>query len=249
MQDVLVDFHLHTTCSDGAWSPGRLFDEIRKRALSHFSVTDHDNMDAYPVPRDLQESCIAGLEIDTYGFDQTIHVLAYGVRRRDGSLLARLKQQQTNRSVRARLIVERLNQLGVGLTFDQVLDEAKTSKSVGRPHIARALVASRHCGSMQDAFDEYLAEGRSAYVGLDRLAVSEAIQLIHAEGALAILAHPRRLRNQNNVREFCTLLMASKSCIRPPTASTNVSYLTLLIRTRSLQRGEQTFMPDQVKHR
>src|SRR5579872_1515502 len=101
MQDALVDFHLHTTCSDGAWSPGRLFDEIRKRALSHFCVTDHDNMDAYPVPRDLQESCIAGLEIDTYGFDQTIHVLAYGVRRRDGSLLARLKQQQTNRSVRA----------------------------------------------------------------------------------------------------------------------------------------------------
>lgn len=203
MQRALVDFHLHTTCSDGSWSPERLFQEIRQRKLEYFCVSDHDNMDAYPVPADLAPRCIAGLEVDTYGLNQTIHVLAYGMSGPSGDLMSRLAQQRINRTDRARQIVEKLNTIGVDLTYEHVLQVAKTTRSVGRPHIARALVATKHCDSIQQAFDEYLADGGRAYVGLERLSTTDAVALIHEAKGLAILAHPRRIRDQDRLAEIC----------------------------------------------
>jgi len=205
LHDTLVDFHMHTNCSDGAWTPSRLFEEIRTRRLEYFSISDHDTMDAYPVPTDLQDRCIAGLEIDTETSGQTVHVLAYSMNRLDGRLMSRLKQQRLHRATRAEAIVERLNKSGVDLTFEQVLEVAKTSESIGRPHIARALVEKNYSVSIQAAFDEFLAEGCCAYVALDRLSTAEGIELIHEAGALAVLAHPRRLRDQVGLPEFCKL--------------------------------------------
>src|SRR5579872_6143936 len=178
MPEALVDFHLHTTCSDGAWAPSRLFEEIRTRQLEYFCVSDHDTMDAYPVPEDLRARSISGLEIDTQSDGQTVHVLAYGAGDFNGELMSRLKQQRENRSVRGQRIVERLNEMGVDLKFEDVLDMAKTSQSVGRPHIARALVLRKYCQSIQAAFDEYLAEGSGGYVPLERLSTIEAIDLV-----------------------------------------------------------------------
>jgi len=203
VRDNFVDFHLHTTCSDGAWTPKRLFDEVRARGLEYFCVSDHDTVDAYPVPADLRSRCVSGLEIDTENRGQTVHVLAYGMNQFNGGLMSRLRQQRENRAFRGKLIVERLNQLGVDLSFDDVVEVAKTTKSVGRPHIARALVAKNHCPSIQAAFDVYLAEGCGAYVPLERLATAEAVDLIHEAGAVAILAHPKRLRDQHDLSALC----------------------------------------------
>jgi predicted metal-dependent phosphoesterase TrpH len=161
-------------------------------------------MDAYPVPVDLSDRCVTGLEVDTYGFGQTVHVLAYGLRRA-GALLSRLKAQQQERSVRARSIIEHLNRLGMDLDFEQVLRFVGTSASVGRPHIARALVEAAHCSTMQEAFDKYLAEDGAAYVPLQRLSTSEALDLIRDAGGIAVLAHPRRIRDQSRLAEVIRL--------------------------------------------
>ena len=204
MTSTLVDFHLHTTCSDGSWPPARLFDEIRARDVRYFSVSDHDTMAAYPVPQDLLRRCVTGVEIDTYGFEQTVHVLAYGL---DPGcvLMARLQAQREERRVRAHAIVERLNAMGVPLTFEDVLRCAGAGQSVGRPHIARALVEAGHCADLQSAFDRYLAEGEGAYVPLERLSTQETIALVRAAGGLPVLAHPRRLRDQTSLASVCRL--------------------------------------------
>jgi 3',5'-nucleoside bisphosphate phosphatase len=204
MQTTLVDFHLHTTCSDGAWTPERLFQTVRERGLAYFSISDHDTMDAYPVPDDLQSRCIAGLEVDTFGFEQTVHILGYGVRP-NSSLISRLQVQQRERQLRAQSIIDRLNALGINLTLNQVQSLAGTSRSIGRPHIARALVKAGHCRELQEAFDKYLADGEIAYVPLQRLPTTEAIDLIHESGGVAVLAHPRRLRHQGLLPVICRL--------------------------------------------
>lgn len=204
MKTALVDFHTHTTCSDGAWSRERLFDEIRRRGVERFCVSDHDTMDAYPVPEDLRARCVPGLEVDSYGFGQTVHVLGYGVD--PGSeLLRRLGVQREQRRVRAQSIIERLNGLGIAITYEQVLRCAGTSTSVGRPHIARALVEAGHCADLQQAFDRYLADGGTAYVELSRLTTAQAIDLIHEGGGIAVLAHPMRLRDQSRLQEASRL--------------------------------------------
>ena len=177
---------------------------VRERGLEYFSITDHDTMAAYPVPDDVQSRCIAGLEVDTYGFEQTVHVLGYGVNP-DSSLVSRLQAQQRERRRRAESIIERLNALGIDLTLHQVEQFAGTSRSIGRPHIARALVEAVHCNELQEAFDRYLADGEVAFVPLQRLTTTEAIDLIHAGGGIAVLAHPRRLRNQELLQDICRL--------------------------------------------
>ena len=204
MQTTLVDFHLHTACSDGAWTPERLLQSVRERGLEYFSISDHDTMDAYPVPGDVQSRCIAGLEVDTYGFEQTVHVLGYGMSPAS-SLVSRLRAQQRERRFRAQSIIERLNALGIDLTLDQVQSFAGTSRSIGRPHIARALVKAGHCCELQEAFDKYLADGEKAFVPLQRLPTAEAIDLIHEGGGIAVLAHPKRLRDQNLLPDICRL--------------------------------------------
>ena len=177
---------------------------VHERGLEYFSISDHDTMDAYPVPGDLQSRCIAGLEVDTYGFEQTVHVLGYGVSP-DSSLVVRLRAQQQERRIRAQSIIERLNALGIDLTLDQVQSFAGTSRSVGRPHIARALVKAGHCDELQEAFDKYLADGEIAFVPLQRLATTEAVDLIHEGGGIAVLAHPKRLRDQDLLSDICRL--------------------------------------------
>jgi predicted metal-dependent phosphoesterase TrpH len=204
VQTKLVDFHLHTTCSDGAWAPDRLFEVIRERGLEYFGISDHDTMAAYPVPDDLRQRCVAGLEVDTFGFEQTVHVLGYGVGPAS-PLLSRLWAQQEERRARAQSIIERLNKLNVAITIAQVESLSGASRSIGRPHIARALVESGHCSNLQDAFDRYLADEGTAYVPLRRLSTLEAIDLIHESGGIAVLAHPRRLRDQSILSKVCRL--------------------------------------------
>ena len=204
MKTALVDFHLHTTCSDGAWTSDRLLQNVRDRGLEYFSITDHDTMAAYPVPEDLQPRCIPALEVDTYGFGQTVHVLGYGVDPRC-PLISRLREQQRERRIRAESIIERLNALGIDLTFSQVQELAGKDGSIGRPHIARALVSSGHCTEIQEAFDRFLADGEIAFVPLQRLTTIQACDLIREGGGIAILAHPRRLRDQKVLPDMCSL--------------------------------------------
>jgi len=221
VETVRVDFHLHTTCSDGAWAPERLLHTVHERGLKYFSITDHDTMEAYPVPDDLQSRCIAGLEVDTYGFEQTVHVLGYGVSPAS-ALVSRLEAQQRERRLRAQSIIERLNALGIDLRLDQVESSAGSTKSIGRPHIARALVEAGHCNELQEAFDKYLADGEIAFVPLQRLWTKEAIDLIHEGGGIAVLAHPRRLRHQNLLSKICRLFDGLE--LMHPSADTNYQH-------------------------
>ncbi|MBC5824892.1 MAG: PHP domain-containing protein [Candidatus Eremiobacteraeota bacterium] len=205
MNDRSIDLQLHTTCSDGTWSPQRMFQEVRDRKLELFSITDHDTIDAYPVPADLASICLPGLEVDTEHDRHTVHLLAYCVTDPDSPLLTALKKQREERVVRMRAMVERMQGMGAKISFDDVRAQVKGGGSMGRPHLARALVATGTVANTQEAFDRYLADGEDGFVALKRLTSAQIIALIHESGGIAVVAHPKRLHAEHHLAELCDL--------------------------------------------
>ena len=202
---MLVDLHMHTTCSDGVLEPERLFEEIRARRLDAFCVSDHDNINAYPVPEDLREKLIPGLEVDTALDGHTTHILAYGIDRKDCPLIEALARQRQAREKRMGSMIGRLQNLGLAVTLEDVKRHAGATSSFGRPHLARALVDCGHVTSVQEAFDKYLADDGAGYVALERLDAGRIIELIHASGGVAVIAHPVRLRKESHLEELLDL--------------------------------------------
>ena len=205
MSDLFIDLQMHTTCSDGAWSKEKIFDEIRAKNLDLFCVTDHDSIAAYPVPDDIASRCVPGLEVDTEHDGHTVHLLAYGVTDDASPLLRALKRQRDEREVRMKAIIARMNGLGVGVTYDDVKAQVKGGSSVGRPHLARALLAKGIVTNIQEAFDKYLADGEKGFVKLRRLTSGDIIELIHQSGGICVIAHPKRLRAPEHLEEIYKL--------------------------------------------
>lgn len=191
---ALVDFHTHTTTSDGVWTTEALFSFVRERGLAAFSLTDHDTMDGYPVPDDLADRTIAGMEVDTKCEGITAHLLVYGLRSPDAPLLQHLRTQRKARAVRMAEMIDRLRASNIIVTMDEVRQEAGSAASLGRPHLARVLVTRGIVANVQEAFDRYLADDREGYVSLDRLTSERAIALAHESGAIVSVAHPCRLK-------------------------------------------------------
>lgn len=197
------------------WTPERLFDEIRARDLQFFSISDHDCIDAYPVPEDLRERCIPGLEVDSHHAGTTVHILAYGIDDPECELLQRLRAQRENRVERMHAMVARLQTMNILVTMDDVQAQVTGAASLGRPHLARALVAKGVVSSVQEAFDRYIADEGAGFVALERLTSAEIIAMIHRCGGLAVVAHPVRLRDRRHLEELCDLGADGVEMIHP----------------------------------
>ncbi len=212
---TLIDLHLHTRCSDGVWNVERLLDEIRARALDLFCISDHDTLDAYPLPEDLAARSIPGLEVDSHHDGHTVHLLAYGVADKASPLLESLRRQRLAREDRMSCMVDAVRRHGIDVSLDDVRAHAPGTASLGRPHLARALVACGAVATVQDAFDRYLADDANAYVPLERLTSAAAIDLIRASCGVAIAAHPKRLHNASDLGELIDLGIDGIEIVHP----------------------------------
>jgi 3',5'-nucleoside bisphosphate phosphatase len=184
---------MHSTASDGVYSP----QEVVQIALTHnmdvIALTDHDNTSGI-IPA--QEAAtlsklevFAGVELSSEDEAGDRHILGYLFDLSNAPLQAILTKLRDARVNRAERMVEKLDGLGLPISFERVRAIAGTG-SVGRPHVARALVEAGHVNSLQEAFDLYLADGGPAYVPHYRLEPGHAIDLIHGAGGVAVLAHP-----------------------------------------------------------
>jgi predicted metal-dependent phosphoesterase TrpH len=187
-----VDLHSHSTASDGTLAPEQVIEAAERCGLKALALTDHDTVGGIPAAREAGERLgirvIAGVELSAFHDDHEVHVLALHLSHLD-TLEKRLSELRAQRLTRAERIVDKLNALGVRLTLDEVLLQSKGG-AVGRPHIARAMIARGAVHDFRDAFMRYLGGSGSAFVPKDILTIEDAIAMAHEAGALAIWAHP-----------------------------------------------------------
>jgi 3',5'-nucleoside bisphosphate phosphatase len=202
----MIDLHTHTTVSDGGDSPSELVRKALAAGLSAIAVTDHDN-DAgcdeavaegerigVEVVRGVEISCdVEDLKDQGYAPSErpTMHLLGYFIPSGDNPLSEALAELQYHRANRNQLIVQRLNELGIPVTFEEVENEAGGPGSqIGRPHFAAVLVRHGAVSGYQAAFDEYLAKGAKAYLPRKLYKPAEAIELMKSSGVVPVLSHP-----------------------------------------------------------
>lgn len=189
---AFVDLHTHSTASDGTLPPERVIEAAARCGLAALALTDHDTIDGVPAARQAGDQAgirvIAGVELSAFDDEREVHVLALHLSHLE-ALEKRLAELRAARHIRARKIVEKLNALGIPLTLDEVLKESNGG-AVGRPHVARALIARGVVADFRDAFMRYLGNNGSAFVAKERLSIQDAIAIAHEAGALAIWAHP-----------------------------------------------------------
>lgn len=206
-----IDLHTHSTASDGCFSPGELVRLADAEGLAVLALTDHDTIEGLREARQAAATCpdlrfVAGIEVSAAFPAGVLHLLGLGI---DESAPAVRELSETLREARDKRnpkVIARLNELGVALSFDDVLAALPRASAgsdrpiVSRMHIAEALRRKGVVGSTREAFDRYIGSGAPAYLDKERLPAGEVIAAIRAAGGIAALAHPVQLRCENSAQ-------------------------------------------------
>jgi predicted metal-dependent phosphoesterase TrpH len=196
-----IDLHLHTTASDGVMTPSELVRYAKSKGLQAIAITDHDTIEG--LEEGLSEGerigfeVIPGLEISVKHSPGSMHLLGYFLDIHHPLLTERLQYLQQARAERNPKIAEKLKELGVKVTYEEVL-KASGGGQVGRPHFAQVLMEKGYVRTFQEAFDRFLKKGAAAYVEKVRFAIGEALHFIKEAGGVAVLAHPNTLGMKGN---------------------------------------------------
>jgi 3',5'-nucleoside bisphosphate phosphatase len=189
----MIDLHIHSTFSDGSFTPEELIVEAARIGLSAIALTDHDTTAGIPrlmaAAASASLRAIAGVEISADVESGTMHMLGYLIDPENQTLMERLKWIREGREMRNAEILEKLNKLGLELTWEEVAAFAGEDV-VGRPHFAQALLARHWVKDKNEAFDKYLGKGKPAYAERRRMTAEHSIQWIRKAGGVAVLAHP-----------------------------------------------------------
>lgn len=192
----MIDLHTHSTVSDGSDRPERIPELAAAAGCTAVALTDHDRLDglarAQARAAELGVELVPGCEISCESSPGTMHLLVYFIEAGDGALQAELAALQEARDNRNAVLVDRLQELGLPITREEMQAESGGT-GTGRPHAAAVLVANGAVGSVQEAFDVWLAKGRPGYVEKPRLQPNRAIALARESGGVPVLAHPLSL--------------------------------------------------------
>ncbi|MDH7578456.1 MAG: PHP domain-containing protein [Bacillota bacterium] len=200
-----ADLHVHSTASDGTLTPEEIVNQAVRSGLSAISLTDHDTTDglsrALWAASGTNLELVPGIELNTDWQGIEIHVLGYYLEFQSAWFRGILDDLRNAREKRAIAIIGKLNKLGISLSSTRVKEIAGAA-SLGRPHIAQALVEAGYACSVTEAFQRYLGYGRPAYVTRHKLNPFEAIKLILKARGVPVLAHPGLMDRDELIPEF-----------------------------------------------
>jgi predicted metal-dependent phosphoesterase TrpH len=191
--DRWIDLHMHSTYSDGIYPPSKLVGIALRKELSAIALADHDSLDGFGELSEAAASAdlevITGVELSSEHNGRDLHILGYGVDASDAGLLGMLVKFRETRERRGVMIVKRLKDMGIELDMDDILAKAGDG-SLGRPHIAEALVEGGHANDYAEVFARFIGEDCPAYVEKYKITPADAVKHIHLAGGLAFVAHP-----------------------------------------------------------
>lgn len=201
-----ADLHTHSIHSDGSLTPHEIVEIANQRNLKAISITDHDNIDANDVAKELCQQYgiefIPGVEISAQYGQYEIHLLGYFINLQSDKLIEYLSFFQEERRKRVFRILEKLQEHGIKIDPEYVMKNSKPG-SIGRPHIADAMVELGFVRNYQKAFDKYLGDNCSCFVSKYKIMPGEAIDIIDQAGGISFIAHPGiDINNEGLVRLF-----------------------------------------------
>ena len=189
----LADLHTHSICSDGMRTPTEAVQEAHDAGLRALSLTDHDTVEgteeAINAGKDLGVEVIPGSELSAHVGDREVHLLAYMIDWKDKRLKENLNKVHEARRQRGFAIVERLTDMGISITVDEILTQANGSP-LGRPHIASVLVKKGVVANKDEAFLRFLGDRAPAFQSKPLIPAKDVITLVHQSGGIVVLAHP-----------------------------------------------------------
>lgn len=192
----MIDLHVHTTASDGRCTPRQLVERAARAGVIVIAVTDHDTVAAVTEVQSAAQArgieVVAGIEITAVEGGRDVHMLGYFINPDDSALAVFLSQQRAQRIARVEALAVRLAELGMPIDVEPLLAHVpqQGGRSVGRPQIARAMIAAGYVADTREAFERWLATGRPAFVPRSGAPPVDVIDIVHAAGGLASLAHP-----------------------------------------------------------
>ena len=189
-----VDLHLHTTFSDGALTPTQIVELCGRRGLKVIAISDHDSTEGIPEALEAARSfpqltVIPAIELSTDIPGSEIHVLGYFIDYENSDLQHTLRGFRQGRHERARIMVEKLREVGVSISWDRV-EQLADGGAIGRPHIAKAMVEAGYVQYPREAFDRYIGRNGVAYAERIKLSPAKAVGILLENGAMPVMAHP-----------------------------------------------------------
>jgi len=195
-----IDLHMHSSASDGSFAPEEVTRTVASNGVEVFSLTDHDTLDGLPAAGACAKQCgirlISGVELSVTEEAMDVHLLAYGFDENDPQLAAAVKRYREGRRERARKILSRLKGLGIRISLEEI-ETIAHGGSLGRPHVAEALLRAGHVESFNEAFQRFLGHHAPAYVAKPRVTLEEATGIVRDAGGVTILAHPGTLNRDH----------------------------------------------------
>ena len=192
----MIDLHVHTTASDGQYTPSQIIQKAAEKQIKVIAITDHDTIagieEAISEGEKLGVKVVPGIEINISFPTGEFHLLGHGITKPSDSLKSIVENVLKNRTERNALIIEKMNADGVPLTMEELSADFPDTV-IGRPHFAAELVKYKVVKTRQQAFDQYLARGRKWYVPRVCTNLDEAIVAIRESGGVPVIAHPMSL--------------------------------------------------------
>lgn len=189
-----IDLHTHSVVSDGTDTPTRLVLKAMEEGIDVIALTDHDTFDGIPeaveAGKRIGVKVLPGIEMSTQVDGHSVHLLGYGCDPFNRPLVAELAKIRVARTGRLKAFADRITELGMPLAVDDIVAAAGASPSIGRPHVADAMVAKGYVEHRDEAFDKWLRDDRPGYVPRYACELGQAIDLIHAAHGIAVIAHP-----------------------------------------------------------
>ncbi|MGL4345324.1 MAG: PHP domain-containing protein [Cellulosilyticaceae bacterium] len=248
----MIDLHIHSTFSDGTYSPKELVSMAHNLGLTAIALTDHDTVSGLKACQQaalhLPLQVITGIELSVSYGGHEYHLLGYDFDPSHPQLLGYLAELKLSRSVRTLQILRQLQNCGLELSLQDITGTASAETIITRAHFASALLKKGYVAYQQQAFERYLGEGKPAFIPKESLLpISEAITLIHQAGGKAILAHPTlykisRTHMLNVIQELIKLGLDGLECYYPSyTVRQNKDFLVLCQKHQLLATGGSDF--------
>ena len=190
-----VDLHIHSTASDGTWSPEAVVRGAAEGGLDVIALADHDTVAGYEaaaaVGREVRVQVVPGIEVSSTHAGREIHILGFFVDPRSAVLLDHTERAGRRREERMHEMIERLVAAGREVTFQDVEHAAGPERvNIGRPHLAKALIERGHVATMHEAFDTLIGDAHDAFVPMHLLEPAGAVEVVLGAGGIPIWAHP-----------------------------------------------------------